>query len=413
MTGTWQMGAALIGLCVLGCPAEELGGPWSARERELILSLSPVPPPPPSRGNPVADDPEAAVLGHRLFFDPRLSSTGRHACASCHDPTRAFADDKAVAEGKGRAHRNAPSILGAPHLTFLGWDGSSDSLWSQALLPLEDPREMGLARTDIARRVVHDHGPTYARVFGAAPDLDDLHRFPPLASPHAGHDAEAWARMREEDRATVDEVFANVGRALEAYQRRLDPPETAFDRFVGALRQGDETGGGHLPPAARRGLRIFLGPGQCVQCHHGPLLTDGEFHNLGLPPMRVPDPAALGRTAGLATLLEQPFRCGGSRHPGGECAHLRYLDPKFEDFVGAFKTPSLRHVAQTGPYMHAGHFSSLAEVLAFYRTRPGSASLGHRALLLEQIPRTLPVAPLVAFLESLSAPLDDPWAAPP
>jgi cytochrome c peroxidase len=404
---------ALTLVAVLGCPEAEDDGPWTARERALLLSLSPVPAPPAARNNPVADDPRAAELGHRLFFDERLSTTGEHACATCHDPARHFTDGRRVAEGKGRVHRNTPTLLGAAHQAFWGWDGRSDSLWSQALLPLEDPREMGLARTAVVRRVAAHHGDAYTALFGPLPDTSDTDRFPPDAAPGAGHDDAAWRAMSPEDRAAVDRAFANVGRALEAYQRRLVPPESPFDRHVAALRRGDDTGGGHLSDDARRGLRWFLGEGQCVQCHHGPLLTDREFHNLGLPPTAVPDPEPEGRTAGLRALLDRPFRCGGRRHAADDCAHLRYLDPEFEDFLGAFKTPSLRNVAHTAPYMHAGHFGTLEEVIAFYRTLPGRPSRGHRALLLDQIPRTLPVAPLVAFLRSLGAPLEGKWVAPP
>jgi cytochrome c peroxidase len=406
-------------LCVLavvavaGCSDPEDEGPWNERERALIVGMSPVPDPPDARHNPVAADPRAARLGHRLFFDARLSATGRHACATCHDPARHFTDVRTVAEGKGRTHRNTPSVVGAAHQEFWGWDGRSDSLWSQALLPLEDPREMALARTEVVRRTASHYRAEYTAIFGVLPDVEDTERFPPNAAPGEAHDANAWAAMATADRAAVDAAFANVGRALAAYQRQLQPPETPFDRYVAALREGDHEGGGHLSEQARRGLRLFVGQGQCVQCHHGPLLTDREFHNLGLPPASAPDPEPEGRTAGLRALLQRPFRCGGARVDAGRCDHLRYLDPEFQDFLGAFRTPSLRNVAETAPYMHAGHFGTLEEVVSFYRTLPGRPSRGHRALLLDQIPRTLPVAPVVAFLESLSAPLAGRWARAP
>jgi cytochrome c peroxidase len=220
--------------------------------------------------------------------------------------------------------------------------------------------------------------------------------------------------MTEEDRLAVDRAFSNAGKALEAYQRMLWPGQAPFDRYVEALRQGDATGGGHLSAEARRGLRLFLGPGRCVSCHHGPLLSDGQFHNLGLPAADALAPPDEGRARGAREVKADPFRCGGPYSAVDTCDELRFLNPAFEDFLGAFRTPSLRNVARTAPYMHAGQLRSLEEVVAFYRSLPGQPALGHRDALLTQIPRALPTRPLVALLESLTGPLPpEEWLAPP
>jgi cytochrome c peroxidase len=410
--------AALVLLAALGgaCSARvPLDGAWTPEELELILSLSPPAAPLLGPGNPVADDERTARLGQRLFFDATLSQDGTRSCASCHQPERYFTDGLALARGLRTLARNTPSILGASGFAFLTWDGRKDSLWSQALAPIEDAREQGLSRTAAARRLAEAYRPEYERLFGPLPPVEDTRRFPPGATPLGGPEARAaWEGMAEEDRLAVDRAFSNMGKALEAYQRRLWPGRAPFDRYVEALRGGDPAGGGHLSEEARRGLRLFLGQGRCVSCHHGPLLSDGQFHNLGLPladPLAPPDE---GRARGAREVKADPFRCGGPYSATATCDELRFLDPSFEDFLGAFRTPSLRNVARTAPYMHAGQLRTLEEVLAFYRSLPGQPALGHRDPLLTQIPRTLPTRPLVAFLESLTGPLPPAeWLAPP
>jgi cytochrome c peroxidase len=406
--------AALAALAVgwgAGCqraPAR-LPGAWTAEERALIASLSPIPPPPPSPTNRFADDPAAARLGQALFFDRRLSADGQVACASCHVPSRAFTDGLPLARGVGTTGRHAPSVLGAAHLPFLFWDGRKDSLWSQALGPLESPVEHAIARTDVAHAVAARYREAYERIFGPLPALADRRRFPAGARPAAGapdQGARAWAAMAEADRDAVDRVFANVGKALEAYQRLLQPQPGPFDAYVAALRAGDPSGGGHLSPAALAGLAAFIGSAGCVNCHNGPLFTDKGFHNLGLP--RPPGASGLdvGRTLGAAQVREDPFSCGGRFADGEDCQELRFLDPRFEDFLGAFKTPSLRNVAETAPYLHDGRMASLREVLTFYRDRPGAAEIGHRDLILDTIaPDGVPVEALEAFLHTLSGDL--------
>ena len=122
-------------------------------EREAIASLwlGSLPPLPPSPGNPVADDPRAVALGHRLFFDPRFSANGATACASCHRPEHHFKDDAARSRGIGLTARKSMSVVGAAYSPWLFWDGRRDSLWSQALEPLEDPLEHGTTRVEVAR----------------------------------------------------------------------------------------------------------------------------------------------------------------------------------------------------------------------------------------------------------------------
>jgi cytochrome c peroxidase len=383
----------MAGAISLACTTpDEARPPHSAETRAAIesLSLSRLAPPPPSPDNRYADDLDAAVLGHRLFFDRRLSADGRIACASCHQPDYWFTEPRPTARGLRPLPRRTPTLVGAAWLPFLHWDGREDGLWSQALAPLESPDEHGASRRDVARVIAAHHREPYEAVFG------------PLLDPDAADDA------------SIDAIFMNAGRALEAYVRRLQPAPAPFDRFVDALREGDPRGGGHLTAAAERGLHAFIGPAGCLHCHHGPLLTDRAFHNLGLPPaIGVPDDDP-GRALGARRALEAPFRCGGPHSETTDCPELRFLDPEAEGLLGAFKTPSLRNVAARPPYMHGGHFEDLAAVLSFYRTLPGEAAIGRRAAVLHQMDRGVSAEDLEAFLESLTgSPPDLRWRTPP
>jgi cytochrome c peroxidase len=170
-----------------------------------------------------------------------------------------------------------------------------------------------------------------------------------------------------------------------------------------------------FPLAARRGLRAFLGKAQCVNCHNGPLFTDAGFHNLGTPPppggrSRID----IGRSLGAQQVKSDPFRCGTQYSDSEKCEELRFLNPQFEDFLGAFKTPTLRNVAKTGPYFHSGQVASLEELLAFYKALPGQPEIGHRELILGLLDPKVDSSDLVAFLHTLTGPLPDArWLVPP
>lgn len=397
--------------------------PWTAAELRQIHSLSPIPPPPPSPGNRFADDERAARLGHRLFFDQRLSRNGQVACATCHKPELYFTDGLVQAKGVGRTTRNTPTAIGVAWWPFLFLDGRKDSAWAQALGPLEAEAEHGLDRLAVAHLVAEHYRGAYEEIFGALPPLADRRRFPAHARPveldRQHPHAQAWAAMLPDDQTAVNAVFANVGKALEAYERKLLPQPAPFDRYAAALKAGDPLGGGHLDAAARRGLRAFVGKAGCVDCHNGPLLTDKGFHNLGVPQAKDAEGALLlgvdaGRGRGAGQVKGDPFRCGEAYSDAKDCRELKHLNPLFEDFLGAFKTPSLRNVERTAPYMHAGQFASLEEVLRFYRTLPGQPRAGHRELTLRRLGGGVDDGDLLAFLRSLSGPLPPgPWARAP
>lgn len=404
------LAAMLVVAIAWGCtPKLDPDRPWSQDELQLIESLSPLPKPHASPGNRFADDPRAAALGHKLFFDKRMSSNGKVACQTCHTPGRYFTDGKALAKGVGTTGRHAPTVVGSQWSPFQFWDGRKDSLWSQALGPIESDVEHDFTRAGVVHHLAKHYRAEYEAIFGKLPAMKPAKRYPKRARPHRFNDAhpdhKAWMAMAPVDRVGVNRAFANFGKAIEAYERKLLPRPAPFDAYVAALKAGDARGGGHLSDDARRGLRAFVGRAQCINCHNGPLLTDRGFHNIGLPKTKGKSGIDMGRTDGADEVKKDPFSCGGAFSDQKVCDELRFLDPRFEDFLGAFKTPTLRNVEKTGPYMHGGQFQTLAEVMTFYKTLPTKPQIGHRDLVLKQIDPEVPSSELIAFLKTLTGPL--------
>ena len=340
------------------------------------LALSNLGAPPPDPSNAVADNQQAANLGHALFFDKRLSANGKVSCASCHQPERGFTDGLAHARGVGQLDRKTMSVVGAAHSTWQFWDGRKDSLWSQALGPLEASNEHGLSRSEVAEVVAGAYSDEYEVVFGTLPNLDDSARFPAQASPQGDEAAQAaWAEMTPADQDSVSEVFVNVGKALAAYERGLEPTPTRFDLYAEAAIRGDAAGKSALSPDEVAGLKLFVGKAGCVTCHTGPLLTDESFHNTGVPAV-AELPPDLGRLRGAELVRTDEFNCL-SRYSDADPTQCRALKGLKADAFGlerAYKVPSLRDVTAHAPYMHAGQFSTLREVLEHYNRAPAAPS---------------------------------------
>lgn len=401
----------MLAVAVLLIAAAAPGADLQFDERELrrILRLSPLGPPPPDPSNARADDPRAARLGELLFFDQRLSASGTMSCATCHDPRRAWTDGRRHADPEARFPRNAPSVRNTAYNRWYYWDGRADSAWAQALGPLENERELAGNRLALLHLIAGDPAlrRSYQEIFGRLPDgVHDRKRFPPAARPipeQPEHPLQrAWAAMSAADREAANVVFANLGKAIAAFERGIVVGESPFDRFVAGLRRGDAAASRELSPAAVRGLKLFVGRGECTLCHSGPNLSDGEFHDVGIAlgsNQRV-DP---GRHRGVLTLLRSPFtRIGRHADAVAPDAPVQFLDDQAEH-LGQFKTPTLRGVADTAPYMHDGRFETLEQVVRFYSTREGANPLGHPTTLLRPLKLSEgEIADLVAFLESLS-----------
>ena len=291
-----------------------------------------------------AATPARVELGKTLFFDGRLSSTGTMSCATCHKPELGWGDGRRYSVGvSGQPlKRHTPHLLNLAWQKTFFWDGRATSLEEQALGPLKNPDELDLPIDKLVEKL--KAVPEYRRAFDAA-------------YPGSGLTAK------------------NTANAIASFVRSLVSGGSAFDRFVA----GDEAA---IDPAARRGMDLFYGRALCSTCHSGANLTDGKFHNTGVP----------GDDRGRAALDRV-----------GEFQMRPY--PFFQT-QKAFKTPGLRNVALSAPYMHDGSEPTLLEVVRFYNK--GGKEKESYGLALDIRPLGLEepqVADLVAFLESLTAPV--------
>jgi cytochrome c peroxidase len=404
--GRWIVLALLVVAAGLAVAAFWPRAPqWTAEERAAIAGLwiGNLPPLPADPSNRVADDPAAAALGHRLFFDTRFSANGEVACATCHLPEKDFQDGLALGEGVGVANRRTMPLAGTAYSPWLFWDGRADSQWAQALGPLENPVEHGGNRTYFAHLISELYREEYEAVFGPLPDLSHL---PRLAGPVDDPAVQAaWEAMTPADQEAVNRVFANMGKAIAAYERHLNPGPARFDAYAQALIEGDARAMREaLTLDEVAGLRLFIGEANCIQCHNGPLLTNNDFHNTGVP--AVADlPEDTGRAAGAQLVLADPFNCVGpySDADASQCAELRFMLAEGEQLVRQYKPPSLRNVGDRDPFMHAGQFITLGEVLIHYNVAPaapaGESELEPLGLSQEEMMQ------IIAFLRALSGPI--------
>ena len=310
----------------------------------------------------------AIALGRKLFFDERLSASGTVSCATCHDPTKGMADGLRVSVGDGglKGSRNAPTLINARFNESQFWDGRRATLEEQALDPLFNPVEHGLRDgADLLARVRQDA--EYVQLFTLAYDVSTAQLEP-----------------------------AHVARALAAFQQTLIAGDTPFDRYY---YRGDKSA---LSPAAARGLAIFQGAGQCASCHtigekHA-LFTDHKFHRLSVGMRRIES-----KLAGLTREAVERRGKGESLDrlimENADIAELgRFVVTLNPQDIGKFRTPSLRNVALTAPYMHDGSVRTLEEAVEleiyYRRAAPGYPV----SLTLED------QADLVAFMRALTSP---------
>ena len=375
---------------------------FSDAEKEVIasLALTALPPLPDDPTNRVADDPAAAALGATLFFDARMSSDGTVSCSSCHLIDRQFQDDLPLAKGIGTTNRRTMPLAGVAWSPWFFWDGRRDSLWAQALVPMENPVEHGGNRAAFAHFIATSFHDRYERIFGPLPDLSGI---PENAGP-LGSEAEkaAWNAMTDAQREAVDRVFSNIGKMIAAFERSIVPEETRFDRFAAALTAGKQLeGDAAFSSEEMLGLKLFIGKANCVTCHNGARFTDNHFHNTGVPVV-AGLPEDLGRETAVKDVAADPFNCLGkfSDAGPGACGELRFMVTAGEALTRAYKAPSLRGVAGRPPYMHAGQIETLEAVLDHYATAPlapGGTSELHPVTLSEREREAL-----IAFLKTLA-----------
>jgi cytochrome c peroxidase len=378
------------------------------------LSLSALEDLPTDPSNKVADNPQAAQLGHALFFDTRLSGSKTVACATCHQPAKSYTDGLPLAVGTAMGPRHTPSLLGISYSPWFYWDGRKDSQWAQALAPLEASHEHNIDRVQIANLVFQDasYREQYAQLFGEIPKLSHSDV---SASPVGNEQQQqAWQSIPFAERDAINLAFANIGKALAAYQRKILPGRTRFDDYADSL---DNSIAANVNPTLTAeeiaGLKVFIGKGQCATCHNGPLFTNHEFHNTGVMPVAGELPP-MARYDGVRTARLDPFNCLGkfSDAKPSQCIELRFArDTK--DLVGAQKTPTLRNIADTAPYMHGGQITMLKDVISHYNNAPTSMLSHNEAKPLGL--RRVESQQLLAFLKTLSAPLaiDNKWLTAP
>ncbi len=436
----------------------QTGLSWSNQELMIMrkLWIQSLGQEPLDLSNAVADDPRAMALGHKLFFDPGLSEDGSVACATCHNPETAFADNNELAEGRGTAPRNTPTIIGSAFNRFQFWDGRSDSLWSQALGPLESAVEHGTNRIFVARQVFKAYRAEYETIFGPMTDFSDETRFPTQSQSLENIDVRiAWDVMRLADQQAVLKVFTNVGKSMAAYERLLRPGAAPFDQFAeSVLETNDADGFNAISADAQAGLKLFIGKAKCVDCHSSALFNDTNFYNTGLIANKSMEKADAGRSRGLLQLEQSGFSCFSlfsdakdqcvttrnalglsatetplansfentatltprtisSSNSPDDVVEIAGSAARFTEWLGAFKTPTLRNVVQTAPYMHAGQIKSLKLAVEHYNLAPkavvGETKLKPLALSPKEVNQ------VVEFLETLNSPVDAPsrWLEAP
>jgi cytochrome c peroxidase len=269
---------------------------------------------------------EKVSLGQKLYFDVRLSPDDTVSCATCHDPTKGFADGKTLATGIGgkTGARNSPTVLNSAFNDFQFWDGRAATLEEQSKGPLINPVEMGMASHDavVAKlQKVPEYPPLFQKAFGSGP-------------------------------ITID----NVARAIASYERTVFSFQAPFDRFIAGEKSA-------MSESAQRGWSLFNGKARCNNCHgyvaSVPTFTDNKFHNIGVA-------AHAANFSETARKAAQSGDLAALAHTPGYSELGRFLVTKEQKDIGAFKTSGLRDIALTAPYMHDGSQRTLTEVIEFY-----------------------------------------------
>lgn len=382
--------------------------------------------------NRYADDPRAAELGRKLFFEPRFSGplldsanngtdgtlgrrgeTGKVSCAGCHAPTSvAFVDNRSprgqLSLASGWTRRKTPALLDVSELTFYFWDGRRDTAFGQIFGPIESPLELNSSRLFVAQGVARLYAQEYEAIFGSLPR--ELARYPELDASQAGceklpeHGRDEKCPRPGDDDPAVTRVVVNAGKAISAFTRRLTCGPSRFDAWLA----GDS---GALSTDEIAGASLFVGKAGCARCHTGPYFTDQAFHALGVPGGLVPftgvdttgDP---GASVGLRTLAADPLSSAGPYSDGNDGRQARLPDPAL--LAGAFKTPGLRCVGRRSSFMHNARWRSLEDVVRFFSDGPpstgylGTPEIGPARLTEDEQNQ------LVAFLRALDGSGPDP-----
>jgi len=411
---------------------------------------------------PAFDLPPIVELGWKLYFDPQLSGPARFidtvnrdtvtsratapgcsmnvACATCHDPAHAGGDvtsvPRRVSQGAGRYDVNGQQTLNAARYPLLYWNGRADTLWAQAAQVIESAVSMNGDRLRTARVLATSYAAEYAALFP-----DPLPSEAELASAACFNASATDGGITDGTlKGAITRVHVNAAKAIAAYEWMLSSDRSPFDLFV-----TEGPGSTQLSPSEQRGLKIFVGRGSCYDCHRTPMFSDGKFHDVGVPQVGESVPTVAECVPSLPSRpihgCAKPPSCDCAKDPStclplGASTGRKKLDSamsangfwrgstysddvssvvdlsKFPARSGAWRTPSLRDVALTAPYMHDGLYDTLGDVVWHY-DQGGATTRDHAGTCDpttgEACPEIGPLglsdqdrADLVAFLGSLT-----------
>lgn len=405
-------------------------GLFTQSEWSQIQTLSPLPALPNDPTNDHANSAPAAKLGQELFFEKSFSGalavgndgtngglgsvgqTGTISCSECHDVNNWFQDTRSqppnVTLGANWLPHRAPSLVNACFYTWYHWDGHFDSMWGASIGGVENPKSFNSTRLQVVHAVYNKYKNDYNAAFmppldpALDPSAPDASRFPPVAMPKASPTAPdgPWEMMTAADQDTVNRIMSNVGKSLQAYMRQLLSRNAPFDQYVAGNH-------GAISTQAKQGLQLFIGKAACVACHNTPFFSDNKFHNTGVPQnLGGPHAPAMdpGRYGVIPALLAYGWNTNSKYSDDTMTGKLTGLSQTMSE-MGQFRTKDLRQVAEVGPYMHAGQFATLPDVLNFYNKGGGDSGTyeGTKDPLIVPLNLTSDEqAEIVAFLQTLT-----------
>lgn len=381
--------------------------------RRQFAGASPLPALPTDSTNSFADSEAAAALGQKLFFDEKFSGalkvasdlggigdTQKVSCKTCHFGSAVTLDDgRALSLGTDNHTRNSPALVNSSFYTWTNWGGRFSAQWELPIAVVENGLTMNGNRLALAHRIFDEYKTEYETVFATTLTAEigtDAARFPASGKPKPAPTVAVpnppdgvWEAMAGADKTIINRILANYGKALQAYTRKLVSREAPFDTFMA----GDDAA---ISAAAKNGAALFAGKAGCINCHGGATFSDQGFHVLGVPGV-----ADEGRFKDVPGLLGSLFNRNGDFSDDKLTGKLDGLtNPAPESAKNAFRTPSLRGVALTAPYMHAGQKATLADVIDFYAVG-GTVATGAGVLTPFAI-TPQEKADLIAFLGTLS-----------
>lgn len=381
-------------------------------------------------------DVAVAQFGQKLFFETDVSEAepltvdspfgkkgdkAKIGCVTCHAPAQYFVDPRPGSLSLGRngyLRRNTPTMVNAGYYTWAGWTGRHDSLvmhgagvWSTSATALSYSHYVYRKYRD-EYNAVFPETPLDPALDEAAPDAA---RFPMSGAPKASAMAPdgPWEKMDPADRKIIQQIQYNLGRAWDSYPRQLVTRNSPFERYI----KGEEDA---ISPAAKRGLRLFIGKAACNDCHSGPTLSDNQFHNIGVPTNALLTAPDLGRFADLSAASTNAFGGAGEFSDDKAAAATKHatVTPMDASMTGAFRTPQLLNIDKTAPYFHSGEVATLEGVVRYYNAggsdKAGDGGPGTFAGTKDARMRPLglsepEIADLVTFLKTLTGELPAEW----